>query len=344
MSSLQHSLLNLSTATSPIQEYIAKKTLLRQENLSITSLLEYDDWHCVSQCCSVLSHLCVGNESKISSWLMNVQQNLSLTCSRHCSCQIFKLISLFSMNNNLLILYDTLLPCCPRNRHCFVIPCLTMLNSSITSSTSHEQLTQIIDRLQHLRQFLPQDKENFIGQIIPTDSSYCSPQVGFYALTCLKVIALEGTNMEWKRKQFFNLNDMIFNENKTDSASDLIKLVVRLVQVFEDDDGKLILATKCIMEIVWDISDCPLAAHQLFEEFLRVIRYDQSVLMDWMTSEETSVEMLSLLLMYVKGESSGMSDSVRHVLRELRTGVQRLAERKVFPYNVWPLLRRMRSL
>ena len=337
MSSAPDSLLQLSAATTPVHEYLAKRSIL-QRNIPVTVLLEFTDWHCMAQCCSVLSNY-VENEAEIKMWLVRNITTMSIACNRHCACQIFKLISLLESDSDVFVAYDALLSVCPKNRLCFVIPCLRILDASVNSAAPHQQLIKTMERLQNLSNILPQFADNFVGQIIPTGSRY-SPQLRSYVLISLKIVASEQTDFAWKRQQLFNLNDMISNALRTDSISDLVR---GLIEVFEDDDGKLILATKCMMDILLDLSDAS-AAHDLFNEFLKVIRYDHSVLVDWMTSDETSVEVLRLLMAYMKCEKSGMREPVRHLLLQVQSVVQRLTDAKMFPYNALPLLRRMRSL
>lgn len=337
--SMADSLLRLSKATSPIEEYLAKQTLVK-ENVSLNLLLDYTGWHCLAQCCSVLIQLCAGNENDIKTWMIQNSTHPTPACHRHCDCHIFMLMSRLEVDGNLFVVYDALLPACPKSKPCFVIPCITILSAAVHPAIPRQQLTLVLERLQSLQPYLPQFAFNFVGETSDV-SSHHTPQLRSYALTYLKVIATETTDMVWKRQQLFNLNDMISNTMRRETKPNLVN---GLIEVFEDDDGKLLSATKCMMGIVRDLSDAA-AAHDLLHELMRVIRNDHNVLLDWMTSdEETSVEVLTLLLAYLKWERSGMSESVRRVLVQLRGSVQRLVDGKVFPYNAEPLLRRMRDL
>ena len=97
--------------------------------------------------------------------------------------------------------------------------------------------------------------------------------------------------------------------------------------------------------------------HLLFVKLLQNLSFDSSVLLDWLTSNET--QFLLYFLKYLKYAARtykdlsaicvtmrdiGVEKSVFDVLKKLKKSIERLRSKNLFPYNVAPLLKVMASV
>lgn len=330
----------LSRTSSAVEEYIAIRALL-QSHPHVSELTKFENWHCVAQCCSVLLKCNSEKENEIVTFIRHQLTSHPVSCDRHCLCEIFHLITRLQLTDDLFVVYDALLPHCSGSKRCFLLPCITILADAVNSFGDDQSKLLLLDRIQSLRQFLPEAAVNFVGEKT-TKPGPKSCEHRAYACACLKIIvAIDSKDSEWKKQQLFILSQSLVNGIETEKISNVMN---RLVEVCDDDDEKLIFATKCMMKILHDLSD-DAAVHDLIHRFMSSICFDHKVLMDWMMSDaDTSVELLSLLVSYLKMDCSAISDQVRQVLIQLRISVQKLAQKNVFPYNADPLLRLMRDL
>ena len=100
-----------------------------------------------------------------------------------------------------------------------------------------------------------------------------------------------------------------------------------------------------------------MSPHHLFVELLQKVAFDSSVLLDWLTSNET--QFLSYYLKYLKYLANNFSafvflcdsifersavNSVITTLKCLRSSIEKLISKDLFPYSVAPLLKVMSTV
>lgn len=338
-------LIQLSTAQTPLEEYLVTQNIMKMKQC-VGQLVLWKGWHCQPQATSVIGPMLTGDHSDelalVVSWFNKNSNQLDPHCKseRHCSCHTVSLLSALPMDNELLSGFDHLLSvsCVPR-RECFHTACLIAMHDMMIGTNVMQDREQSMRRLLKLRTSLPRNGSNFVGE---ANASTSSPSVRWFILTLLKIVATETKDKSWCDSQLVYLRDMI--AEITGDSETKNQFTKQIIRVFGDEDVKLISVTKSMICIMRDISDVS-AADDMFKELAEAIHYDHSVLVDWLTSDdETAVQLLSLLVTYLKLPNDGMSQSVRNLLIQLRETCVRLTARNLIPYNSEPLLRLMRKL
>lgn len=339
-----HLLTRLSQAQTPLQEYHAKRDILKQ-HVPLSEVLLFRDWHCLPQACSVLRPMLTHDaDSDIRSWLVNPSHFAGNDCPSnvHCGCHTVSLMTQLPMDEKLLALFDQLMTSSSSciKKECFLTSCLLIVHKSVDSSDpSDQERKQMMQRLNRLWQLLPRIGSNFVGEVVPNSVSSC---VRWLIVTFLTIVASDSSDESWRRQQLFNLRHMIAEAAGNSETGD--NATKQIIQVFGEEDVKLISVTKIMICILRDLSEST-AAQEVFQEFANAIHLDHKVLVDWMMSEEeTAVQLLSLLLTYLKLPNDGISESVRMMLVQLRDSWLRLRSKGLAPYEAEPLMRLMRSL
>lgn len=307
-------------------------------------LLSWKGWHCRPQACAVIRLVLTDDQKPLLvSWFVSNAMQLDSYCKseRHCCCHTVRLMSCLQMNSQLLHVFDELLSasCTAPRTDCFLIPCIKTVYDLVTRNDLIQDIESNMQRLLRLRSSLPRNGSNFVGE---ADGSTFSSSVRWFILTFVKMLAAETKDKSWCQAQLVYLRDMIA---QTGGDSDTENLVTKqMVRVFREDDVKLISVTKSMICILREVSGMG-TADEMFAELADAIHCDHSVLVDWLTSDdETAVELLSLLLTYLKLPNDGISHSVRNMLIQLRDTCVRLTAKRLIPYNSEPLLRLMRKL
>jgi hypothetical protein len=115
-----------------------------------------------------------------------------------------------------------------------------------------------------------------------------------------------------------------------------------IIELFIEEDEQLLIALYCILKL----NDNEMS-HNLMNEFIEAIDCDHSVLLDMLCNDdETATNLLKLLLIYLKLNdiTINIAINVRNVLLELCHKIERLTSKKLFPYNVKPLLKLLNKL
>ena len=223
---------------------------------------------------------------------------------------------------------------------CCLVPFFSIIYSYVDSLKEASYLKQTSDDIWCLQSALPEYACNLVGEPIPDQR--CSPEVRWFILISLKLIDLTQDEKSENLQRIFNFVNTIMSERKT--ATNECNTPKMTMKMFEEEDGKLIAATSYMARIFSDMKD-EAKVHILMQEFMSIIGFDHNVLLDWLTSdEETSTELLRLLIFYLKLDSSQIHDPVKRVFAELQHRIYRLTEKKLFPFDADPLMKLLRRV
>jgi len=149
-----------------------------------------------------------------------------------------------------------------------------------------------------------------------------------------------------------------FLELFTDQDDILIDAMNHLLSVYEalDSESKTAVYFTKKFPVVHFLKE-KLFPPKVFADFLEIVHFDHSVLLDFLISDETNF--LSCLLNYLHFEIGRLSNSnnllgssyeedsdlaVQMCLQKLRETIQKLQTKNLFPYNIQPLVKRLLQL
>lgn len=351
-------------------KYICGKVIIKcvtEDKLDINCLLRFQCWHCFPHLSKLLSDLlhesskekCDAIHTNLNYILLKLSQLCEpnyIFCQKHCLCYTIELFDgIYSEINdqnlnqivlNLIKLFDN------RQKRCFDNKFLNLLNSIVKECENNSITIKSISEWIFDQNFLS-DGINICNTLYGFGGKYSSDNnehndeyecdviilrklTLLYLNTLSSPLIMRSTSNDIINTRLQNISDLVRNKCNKMSGNDCF------IELFIEEDVQLLNALYSIIKL----NDNQLS-HLLMSKFIEAIHSDNSVLLDMLCNDdETATNLLQLLLIYLKltDITTNIAINVRNVLLELCDKIERLTSKKLFPYNVKPLIRLLNKL
>ncbi len=352
-------------------KHICGKLLINfliNNDLNHNSLFQFNEWHCFPQLSKLLNDLlnkiskeeCVGYQSLVDNILDKLRQfcETNSLCESHCLCYTLEVVNhIFSQTddqnlNNIVLTFLKLFN--DKQKRCFDQKFFNLLisiakdneNKSISMHSMNSIFEWIFDQnllIQSINiseQFYCFGGE-YLSEISEQNEFECDVVIlrkfALLYLICLSSQSvIKSTNNHIICNRLLNISRFVTNKCNKMSENNWI------IELFIEEDEQLLIALYCILKL----NDNQMS-HYLMNQFIEAIDCDHSVLLDMLCNDdETATNLLKLLLIYLKLNdiTVNIAINVRNVLLELCHKIERLTLKKLFPYNVKPLLKLLNKL
>jgi len=301
--------------------------------ITFESLLQINS-HCLSHQCHFFTLLVKANSdcsSQTREWIeLQVLQN----CDDHCLCEILQLLQNLASNNQqpssdliVSITQFVLL----HYKKCTLSQYLDLILIILSSSSLTSQMLIVLKE-----QFLSDKRVifNILKEPIQPGASFKSVTslilLRKYILIRLKLLHKD-TQIDYIKKEIDSIERLLKQLNfQTDNL---------FVELFLDEDAKLLSALVTLFDIYFKLDEQ--MVHSLMNHFLNSISYDESILLDWMISDQdTATLLLELLLEYLKRSSPPMiRNETKVTLSQLFQKISSASQKNLFPFNPRALLK-----
>lgn len=289
-----------------ITNHVLLRSLSERHTPLIEKLAERESiFHCFPQESSFWYHVLKTIPFFRQHVLKRAADTSSVCCASHCCCSNWKVLLMLHAATETET-SKIIGKFCIHEKSCCLDACLTFLDT-------HSNTAKVIELLDSIRPILPSGASTFIG----------STSSGTHSVVRKFIL------LEIKTKQGFDHNLLPVGDDPDKE----------LIHIFTEQDDQLLQLlyewSKCLIDKEHESNK---RIHRLLQLFFDSIKFDEGVLIDWLSTDaDTCVFLLKLLLLYLKCDQTGMDNSSREMLIRLGNKVSQLGS--LLPFDSSPLLR-----
>lgn len=332
--------------SNPFWDYYLVQIAKAHFGANLGILCDSSLYHCLEQSCYIFCELieslelAPSNLQTISDFVFD-QLRCFTTCSLHC-CNLVKLFSLITTESTIDKIINSILSSdFLFTKRCSYAKSLQFLICHLEKSSTTAAKQKIYSWAwtkpeTHINR-ISQDTHAFGGCVQKETSFKCDAiLLRKLMLLFLKTLAFNESieSHELEERMLF-IRRTVINQQIIEGDNDWDWLIT----LFVDEDCELLTATLFYIKLLRGLSKAD-SIHSLMFAFLESIRFDATVLVDWLASDEdTALPLLQVLLNYLKLDDikNSSPEEVRMVLCQLHKKVNSLTRKGLFPYNTIPL-------